>query len=49
MSNTPFSIIDLETTIKFSYKRKANPFDPENWIVMAGALEAEERWGKAYY
>ncbi|WP_299313433.1 DNA polymerase, partial [uncultured Halomonas sp.] len=49
MSNTPFAIIDLETTIKFSYKRKANPFDPENWIVMAGALEAEERWGKAYY
>lgn len=49
MSNTPFAVIDLETTIKFSYKRKANPFDPENWIVMAGALEAEERWGKAYY
>ena len=49
MSNTPFAIIDLETTTKFSYKRKANPFDPENWIVMAGALEAEERWGKAYY
>lgn len=46
---TAYTIIDLETTIKFSYKRKANPFDPENWIVMAGALEAEQEWGKAYY
>lgn len=28
--------IDLETTTKTSYKRKANPFDPDNWIVLSG-------------
>ena len=28
--------LDLETTIKSSYKRKANPFDRDNWVVMAG-------------
>lgn len=27
---------DLETTIKASFKRKANPFDPDNHIVMSG-------------
>lgn len=28
--------LDLETTITNSFKRKANPFDPDNWVVMAG-------------
>lgn len=28
--------LDLETTVKASYKRKANPFDKDNWVVMAG-------------
>lgn len=27
---------DIETTIKTSFKRKANPFDPENWVVTHG-------------
>ena len=31
-----FTTFDLETTIKESYKRKANAFDPENWVVAAG-------------
>ena len=29
-------VIDLETSTKTNYKRKANPFDPENYIVYAG-------------
>jgi DNA polymerase-1 len=28
--------LDVETTIKSSYKRKGNPFDPDNWVVMTG-------------
>lgn len=32
----PYTVWDTETTIKASYKRKANPFDPENFIVMQG-------------
>lgn len=31
-----WAVCDVETTIRTSYKRKGNPFDPENWIVMAG-------------
>lgn len=31
-----WAVVDLETTIHSSYKRKANPFDPKNWVVMAG-------------
>ena len=27
---------DTETTIKTSFKRKANPFDPDNWVVTHG-------------
>lgn len=46
---TAYATIDLETTIRYSFKRKANPFDPENWIVMAGVLNAEEEWGRAFY
>lgn len=46
---TAYATVDLETTIKHSFKRKANPFDPENWIVVAGVLDAEADWGKAYY
>lgn len=29
-------VIDLETTIKSGYGRKADPFNPENWVVMMG-------------
>lgn len=28
---------DVETTIKQSFKRKANPFDRDNWVVWTGA------------
>lgn len=49
MKMTAFAVFDLETTIRFSYKRKANPFDPENYVVMAGVLKAEEEWGTALY
>lgn len=31
-----WACIDLETTIRSSFKRKANPFDPSNWVVMMG-------------
>lgn len=31
-----YVIWDLETTIRTSYKRKANPFDPLNYVVMQG-------------
>lgn len=31
-----YLIHDAETTIKKSYKRTANPFDPENWVVANG-------------
>ena len=27
---------DVETTINTSFKRKANPFDPRNWVVYVG-------------
>lgn len=48
-----YCTIDLETTTHSSYKRKANPFDPANWIVLAGhkfkddALPTGERSGNA--
>lgn len=31
-----YCVVDLETTIRSNYKRKGNPFDPENYIVMSG-------------
>ena len=31
-----YTVLDLETTTRCSYKRKANPFDPLNWIVAVG-------------
>ena len=31
-----YVIWDLETTTRTSYKRKANPMDPENYVVMQG-------------
>jgi len=31
-----YSVFDLETTIKKSFKRTANCFDPDNWVVAAG-------------
>ena len=43
------AVVDLETTTYTSFKKKANPFDERNYIVMAGALVAGDEWGKAYY
>lgn len=31
-----YAVLDIETTTHTSYKRKANPFDPRNWVVLAG-------------
>lgn len=42
-------VIDLETSTYTTFKRKANPFDPRNWIVMAGALRQGEEWGREWY
>lgn len=41
---------DIETTIKASFKRKANPFDPANWVVThgvkhKGGMVHEHRFG----
>ena len=32
----PYLVFDLETTIKQKFRRKANPFTGENWIVARG-------------
>jgi DNA polymerase-1 len=42
---------DTETTTKTTFKRKANPFDPDNWVVThgfkhKGGAVVEERFGK---
>jgi DNA polymerase I-like protein with 3'-5' exonuclease and polymerase domains len=48
-----WAVIDLETTIHTSFKRKANAFDPRNWVVLAGWCTKEaptpvsERLGQA--
>ncbi|GEM_PF-3917117 len=31
-----YTVWDVETTTRTSFKRKANPFDPENFVVMQG-------------
>jgi DNA polymerase I - 3''-5'' exonuclease and polymerase domains len=31
-----YTVWDIETTIRTSFKRKANPFDPANFVVMSG-------------
>src|SRR5690554_3297875 len=45
----PYVTFDCETTIRYSYKRKANPFDNTNYIVMPGWLNGQEDWGQAVY
>jgi DNA polymerase-1 len=35
-----YVVWDVETTIRTSYKRKANPFDKENYVVMSGYKRA---------
>ena len=41
--------LDLETTIKQSYKRRANPFDGANWVVMAGWKHKGGEVQSSYY
>lgn len=36
MNKIAYVVWDTETTTKSSFKRKGNPFDPENFIVMQG-------------
>ena len=31
-----WAVVDLETTIHSGYGRKADPFNPDNWVVMMG-------------
>jgi DNA polymerase-1 len=31
-----YTVWDVETSIRASFKRKGNPFDPENYVVMSG-------------
>ena len=45
-----WAVLDLETTIKSYAKRKASPFHPDNWVVMAGwaTKAAPEPTGQRY-
>lgn len=36
MNTVKYTVWDVETTIRNSFKRKGNPFDPENFVVMSG-------------
>lgn len=42
-------VFDLETTTKSSFKRKANPFDKDNWIVAIGIKTVGVQDIKAIY
>lgn len=45
-----YMILDLETETHHGYKRKANPFLDENWIVMRGwKMQGDPRCSMAYY
>lgn len=45
-----YMILDLETTIFQSYKRKANPWDERNWIVAEGwKIEGDAACSWRYY
>ena len=44
-----YLIHDCETTIKQSYKRKANPFDPDNHVVANGFKHKGEDVITEYY
>lgn len=44
-----YMIFDLETQIHSPYKRKANPFHEENWVVMRGWKIQGEKHGTADY
>lgn len=37
-----WAVLDIETTTYTTFKRKANPFDERNWVVMAGWCTKED-------
>lgn len=44
-----YLVLDVETTTKTSFKRKANPFDPDNWTVWVGEhMQGKEPWCHKY-
>ncbi|MFJ3055040.1 hypothetical protein [Herbaspirillum sp. NPDC087042] len=36
-----YRVWDLETSVKTEFKRKANPFSPDNYIVCSGSCHAK--------
>lgn len=45
-----YMVFDLETETNEQYKRKANPFIPENWVVMRGwKIQGEPRGYATYH
>jgi hypothetical protein len=44
-----YTVWDLETTIRSNYKRKGNPFDPDNFIVMSGFKRKSGRVTGEYF
>lgn len=44
-----YTIFDLETTTKESFKRKANPFDPDNHVVASGRQRKDGQIEGEYY
>lgn len=48
--NFAFAAWDIETTTRTSYKRKANPFDPHNWVVASGVeYDADPTQRESFY
>lgn len=44
-----YLVFDKETTTKMSFKRKANPFDPDNWVVALGYKHHGEPYKYKYW
>ncbi len=44
-----YAVWDVETSTKASYKRKANPFDPDNYIVASGYKLADGKVEGLYF
>lgn len=50
METPKYMVFDLETTIYESFKRKANPFDNRNWVVLRGwKVKGDEQNSWKYY
>jgi DNA polymerase-1 len=44
-----YAVVDVETTTKLSFKRKANAFDADNWVVYVGTKYAGEALSSAVH